>query len=385
MSFGVILIICFVIGAIWGIVQISANNKVLNDNIAKQENIVKKQNITISKELVYRTVVPRWFWRYIIDEPQQCIHIIDACNQMVSIPISKLIGCEVFQDNETTGGIKRAIVGGVLAGGAGAIVGANTAKTKITSFVLMIYQDDLSVSQIPMVLIDTETKKNHPDFINANAFASEVIASIKVLLHRQEANRASQSVDNSFGVSKRVSKIEELKEPKQLSDEKTISEEEFDRLKTIDSPRKQISSSISSYSENAEETEIKTRNGFFSEADEIRKFRELADKGIITEEEFEAKKRQLLGLYSDNKPRANNDDRPKQVPIDSCHETLTTRIFYCPNCNKGFLGTKKKNCPVCKSPTEDTRILYSDWKGFSKEKKEDILQDFAKSRYGESL
>lgn len=31
-------------------------------------------------------------------------------------------------------------------------------------------------------------------------------------------------------------------------------------------------------------------------ADEIRKFKKLADDGIITKEEFEAKKKQLLGL-----------------------------------------------------------------------------------------
>lgn len=33
-----------------------------------------------------------------------------------------------------------------------------------------------------------------------------------------------------------------------------------------------------------------------STADEIRKFKELADEGIITQEEFEAKKKQLLGI-----------------------------------------------------------------------------------------
>lgn len=32
------------------------------------------------------------------------------------------------------------------------------------------------------------------------------------------------------------------------------------------------------------------------EADQIRKFKSLLDDGIITEEEFEAKKKQLLGL-----------------------------------------------------------------------------------------
>ena len=35
----------------------------------------------------------------------------------------------------------------------------------------------------------------------------------------------------------------------------------------------------------------------YSEADEIEKFKGLLDKGIITKEEFEAKKKQLLGIY----------------------------------------------------------------------------------------
>ena len=33
-----------------------------------------------------------------------------------------------------------------------------------------------------------------------------------------------------------------------------------------------------------------------SSADEIKKFKELLDSGIITQEEFDAKKKQLLGL-----------------------------------------------------------------------------------------
>ena len=33
-----------------------------------------------------------------------------------------------------------------------------------------------------------------------------------------------------------------------------------------------------------------------SSADELRKFKELLDMGVITQEEFDAKKKQLLGL-----------------------------------------------------------------------------------------
>ena len=102
------------------------------------------------------------------------------------------MGCDIVQDNEVTGGIKRAIAGGIIAGGAGAIVGANTAKVKITSFGVIIYQDDLSIPQVAITLIDTETKKNHVDYTNACAFASEVTATIKLLIHRQEANASNQ-------------------------------------------------------------------------------------------------------------------------------------------------------------------------------------------------
>lgn len=38
------------------------------------------------------------------------------------------------------------------------------------------------------------------------------------------------------------------------------------------------------------------KNNQFSTADEIKKFKELLDSGIITQEEFDAKKKQLLGL-----------------------------------------------------------------------------------------
>ena len=45
-------------------------------------------------------------------------------------------------------------------------------------------------------------------------------------------------------------------------------------------------------------TKIRTSNPVksYKQADEIKKYAELKDRGIITEEEFNAKKKQLLGL-----------------------------------------------------------------------------------------
>lgn len=239
--FWVLFIICIIVGMIWGLKERAQNNQVLDENVLKQADIILDNNITVSQELQYRSFYPQWYWRFIIDEKHRSIHIIDANNKLLSIPFSKLIGCEILQDNEVTGGIKRAIVGGVLAGGAGAIVGANTAKTKVKSFIVVIYQDSLDLPQIPLTLISNETKKEHVDYKNANLFSSQVTASIKVLLHRQQNDQTPSG-----------------------------------------SPTQESSGTIN-------KAAAKTDN-----IEAIKKYKELLDMGIITQEEFEAKKKQLL-------------------------------------------------------------------------------------------
>lgn len=60
-----------------------------------------------------------------------------------------------------------------------------------------------------------------------------------------------------------------------------------------------ISSLLDYMCSNADKTEnINTENtvSTVSSADELRKFKELLDEGIITQEEFEKKKLQILGL-----------------------------------------------------------------------------------------
>ena len=51
---------------------------------------------------------------------------------------------------------------------------------------------------------------------------------------------------------------------------------------------------FTNYKENSEQTNVTSNTP--SAADEIKKYKELLDMGAITQEEFEAKKKQLLGL-----------------------------------------------------------------------------------------
>ena len=56
----------------------------------------------------------------------------------------------------------------------------------------------------------------------------------------------------------------------------------------------QIRKAMDAYKNNPEEEE--TQGIMFSGADEIKKYKELMDMGIISQDEFEAKKKQILGL-----------------------------------------------------------------------------------------
>lgn len=96
--------------------------------------------------------------RFIIDQKHQKIVILSMKDDNWEIiDFSDLIGDEIVVDNEVVGGISRAVVGGVLAGGAGAIVGAMTAKKHIMSYKVVIYKRDLGNPKTEMQLISKKT------------------------------------------------------------------------------------------------------------------------------------------------------------------------------------------------------------------------------------
>lgn len=57
-----------------------------------------------------------------------------------------------------------------------------------------------------------------------------------------------------------------------------------------------INQAFGDYRDHAEELEGSTSQAAFSAADELKKFKDLLDSGIISQEEFDAKKKLLLGL-----------------------------------------------------------------------------------------
>lgn len=123
---------------------------------------------------------------FFVDETHLKVFVFSNQEDHYSIPFSEIIGCEIIADSKVTGGVGRAIVGGVLAGEAGAIVGAVTAKEYIMSYKVALYRNSTDSPRIDIDLIDKKTATNDTDFSAAVQFANNISATVKAIVYRNE-------------------------------------------------------------------------------------------------------------------------------------------------------------------------------------------------------
>ena len=167
-----------------------------NEQRQREAEYITKNDITISAEYKYESEYYTndidWSnsvcYRYIVDGEHKKIYIFGKIGERIEIPFSEIIGCEVLSDSQTVGGIKRAIVGGVLAGDTGALVGAMTAKPHITSYKVVIYRSDIQYPTVEIILIKTKTATKSKDYTSAVDFSQKILASIKAIMYSNTAS-----------------------------------------------------------------------------------------------------------------------------------------------------------------------------------------------------
>ena len=166
----------------------------INGLIESHTNQLKSEGVNVDTVYTYQdNAFKQLDWskavafRLIVDVANRQIVICNDLSNPFSpqkIPFEKIINCEVLSKNGwlSRKGISRAVVGGVIGGGAGAIIGASSAQKSIAKIV--IYTSDITT---PSVTIDLYAKKNDTwDFDNErDAFAQQVCASIKAIIANQ--------------------------------------------------------------------------------------------------------------------------------------------------------------------------------------------------------
>lgn len=164
--------------------------------------------------------------------------VLGKRNKSTVYNYSDIIDFELLEDGDSIskGGLGRALVGGVLFGGTGAVVGGVTGKRKnksiCNSLKIKVTLNDINNPVVYINFITTPTKKDGFVFKTIYKEAHECLSVLQLICNEQEKD---------------------------------------------DSP---IINNIQAN----------------SNADEIKKYKSLLDEGILTQEEFDAKKKELLGI-----------------------------------------------------------------------------------------
>ena len=204
------------------------------------EKYIKSKQIIVDKsyEFIYTPDIVEHLreYKFIVDKTNKNIHIFNGKYlTYYTIPFSEISECEIVDDSKIMGQIGSAIGGYLVAGEAGAVVGAMSASEFCKDYKIIIYCKNIDNPKITLWLLDQKTNRDTYGYKAAKAFAENVLASIKAIV--------------SIG--------------------------EFDRTININE-HKNIS-----YDEQKEQLE---------------NTRKLYDNGLITEEEFEAKRKQIIGI-----------------------------------------------------------------------------------------
>lgn len=141
-----------------------------------------------------------------------------------------IIGYELLEDGEaiTKGGIGRALAGGLVFGGVGAIVGGSTGKKKTkntcTTLKIKITLNDLTKPVEYINLITTETPKNGFLYKTCETQAQEILSLLQIIC---EANKKSESTKN-LTIESSINTADEILKFKQLLDSGAITQEEYE-------------------------------------------------------------------------------------------------------------------------------------------------------------
>lgn len=191
------------------------------------ENIIKFSNN--NKKLLEEFEATKKIGSYIeIDENKKQLIIPDGFMGKKINPrvynFEDIIDYELLEDGEsiTKGGLGRAVVGGALLGGVGAIVGGVTGKKKtknlINSLKIKVTVNDTNSPTTYINLINTQTKASSFVYKVAYSSAQEILSIFAVITQSKPQQEGSSN----------ISTADELLKLKQLLDEGILSKEEFD-------------------------------------------------------------------------------------------------------------------------------------------------------------
>lgn len=234
--------------AVYGFNQMGKATKLQNEmnkkDLENLNNVLEENGFNKNKELVYGlktldgklnglvliralidinnkkiAIIKSREYKVLETEGSLIINHLNKYEQSIDIfDYKDILKCDIIENESIImeGGVGRAIVGGVIAGGVGAIVGVNSRKSNsiIHNLSLRIVCKNELYAFFDIKLIAKETQVNSEEYNNAYQYAQEVYSLINSCISHKEnstLNNTEESVDSTDVIS-RMEKLTKLKE-----------------------------------------------------------------------------------------------------------------------------------------------------------------------------
>ena len=183
---GWVILLCFGIFIILSIVVVTNDKKRQAD--AKIRLSEQLSNANIHYDEVINITSTGIDSKVVFDLNNRKIAIINTNAVKIDyVDFDKIIQCEILEDNSVVmkGGVGRAVVGGILAGGVGAIVGAQTRGSSeiVKNLSIRIITNDVINSLVWIHLIKTGTKRDSFEYKRNKDAAQQIYSTIISILN----------------------------------------------------------------------------------------------------------------------------------------------------------------------------------------------------------
>ena len=223
------LILCFLEG------KYILKPKLINENIVAemQKNLSSVREIEIATGLVSKT-------KLIVDNENKKIQFEIKKVKTRKFDFSEILKYEVSENGSSVvkGTAGKALVGGFFFGVGGAFLGSQMSKrvdSKCSDLKVYIYLRDIDFPSIEIPIISSETSKNTEYYSNKVSLAKEICALLEFAINQKELSsyekeEVNESKTDNYDSDKKSDK-EKLKELKEMLEDGLISEKDFEKKK----------------------------------------------------------------------------------------------------------------------------------------------------------
>lgn len=232
-----IVIIVIIVILVIGFMLSEKQDQTIKNNKNKVDEKLKNRGFKTSKIRFFSIYGNEQQFRLDLEHKQIAICSIFPYLKIDIINFSDIIECKIIDDSNTVmkGGVGRAVVGGILAGGVGAIVGANTREEKNVSNILQIriITKNINNSLHTMDLIKTEIERNSTEYKNAMNFANNIYAMIISIINNNDNDKVNNNLRRikTMEQDNNRNAIEQLERLSKLKSDGMITDKEFEESK----------------------------------------------------------------------------------------------------------------------------------------------------------